>query len=161
MKTIRLTNGKLTKVEDVDYDFLNQFTWRETAQGYAETERKFGKRRRRLLLHRLIMLCPNGVLVDHRDRDKLNNCKTSNLRFASHARNLANAGLSKQNTTGFKGVSPTTTHTFQANIAVDKRQIYLGRYRTKEEAARAYDAAARKYLGEFAWLNFPETAQKK
>ncbi len=40
-----------------------------------------------------------------------------------------------------------------AKITVQYRQIYLGGYRSKEEAALAYNKAAIKYFGEFAVLN--------
>jgi hypothetical protein len=34
------------------------------------------------------------------------------------------------------------------------KKIWVGRFKTQIEAARAYDAAAKKYHGEFARLNF-------
>lgn len=66
-----------------------------------------------------------------------------------------NRGLSKRNKTGFKGVIMCRqTGKWSATIVVDRKQIWLGRHESPEAAARAYDEAARKYHGEFAWLNF-------
>ena len=44
---------------------------------------------------------------------------------------------------------------WQARIHVKHKPIFLGYFSTIEEAAMAYDEAARKYFGDFARLNFP------
>jgi|TARA_R110002020_G_C15975619_1_gene747963 hypothetical protein len=45
---------------------------------------------------------------------------------------------------------------WEAYIMFNQKNIYLGSYKTKEEAARAYDKKAIELFGEFAQLNFPE-----
>jgi AP2 domain len=62
--------------------------------------------------------------------------------------------------TGFKGVnwSGAKTHRWQARIMRNGKRVFLGNFDTPEEAARAYDAAARELFGEHARLNFPEEA---
>jgi hypothetical protein len=58
------------------------------------------------------------------------------------------------NKSGFKGVCRFRKK-WAANITINYKQIFLGYYLNKEDAARAYDCAAIKYYGEFARLNFP------
>lgn len=105
--------------------------------------------------HRLAFLYMTGqwpsLEVDHINGARSDN-SWLNLREATRIQNGQNRGISKGNTTGYKGVSfISTTGTYQAHIRVNGKGIYLGRYKTAEEAAAVYQQAAQKYFGDFAW----------
>jgi hypothetical protein len=96
-----------------------------------------------------------GQLVDHWNRDGLDN-RRCNLRIANYSQNAANSGPSVRNTSGYKGVTfSRRADKWQAGIQVNGKFQFLGHWATREDAARAYDAAATKFFGEFAHLNFP------
>lgn len=102
--------------------------------------------------HRLAWLYMTGkwpeLDIDHIDGDVSNN-RWTNLRLATKSQNKANSKRYKNNTTGYKGVTKVRDK-WRAYIAVDKKRIWLGYYKTPEDASDAYQKAATKYFGEFA-----------
>lgn len=74
------------------------------------------------------------------------------MRLCSLEQNNQNARIRKDNVTGYKGVR-VSGKKFEARIKCGKRLMYLGRYPNPIEAAKAYNEAAKKYFGEYAWLN--------
>lgn len=164
---ITFTVGTATvQIDDIDAD-LAELTWYINSDGYVvrNTERHHG-RRIKVRLHRIIMRRVLGrelerwELVDHTDRDVLNNCR-SNLRLCNNSENQFNRDLPGHNKTGFKGVSWNTHRAgprpYQACITVGRRKVYLGSYADARDAARAYDEAARHYAGVFARGNYERT----
>ena len=93
--------------------------------------------------------------VDHIDGNPKNN-KVENLRVISRSMNLANRRMPRSNSSGFKGVGfVQATGKWRADIKINGRIKCLGTFDLKEDAARAYDDAARLQFGEHAALNFP------
>jgi hypothetical protein len=157
MKVIPLTQGKVTLVDDADFQHLNQWKWqshhsRGVWYAIRFTSRKTG--RKRIFMHSEIMQPPPGMEVDHRDGDGLNN-QRHNLRYATHAQNSANRKKRSDNTTGYRGVSKHGRG-WVAQLMVNRKYVLNKKFYNVEEAARAYDAAARRHLGEFAQTNFLE-----
>jgi hypothetical protein len=159
MQLIALSKGKFAKVDDEDYEWLSQWRWyaNEQCPGRFYAERCYmGDDGRKVhpKMHRVIMGAPSNALVDHRDGDSLNN-QRYNLRVCTKSQNLCNRSATRSNTSGYKGVFKQGEKYWMARISVGGRAIYLGNFNTPEAAAHAYDAAAIKYHGEFARLNFP------
>lgn len=158
MKEIKLTQGRVTQVDDEWYEYLSQWDWvasyDPSVKGYYATRQQgtlLGQKT--IKMHRVIMNAPIGMLVDHRDHDTLNN-QVYNLRLATKAQNNRNSRKRIDNISGYKGVHPCRNK-WRAMITFEGKLIHLGYFNDIESAARAYDQAARKYHGEFALLNFP------
>lgn len=108
-----------------------------------------GGKTKTIYLHRYILNAEKGVLVDHINLDALDN-RRENLRKCAKAENCRNSALSKNNTSGFKGVSSTKEGNWRASIMLNYRTISLGTYADKSSAYKAYCEAACKYHKEFA-----------
>lgn len=100
----------------------------------------------------LISPPPLGLVNDHIDRDPLNNLR-SNLRHCTQQQNCFNR--KRMNATGYAGVS-RHGGCWRARITINGQRSIIGLFATPEEAAKAYDNAARIAFGEFASLNFPD-----
>jgi hypothetical protein len=158
-RSIPLSQGLFAIVDAADFEKLSAYKWSAKVQGdtaYAfRANRARGDGPATIKMHRVVIGALPGQEVDHRDGNGLNNTR-ANLRIATHSQNGANDGPSRHNTSGYKGVSRDRQRgNWAAEIRFERRRYHLGRFDTVEEAARAYDAAARRLHGEFAWLNFP------
>ena len=104
--------------------------------------------------HRLIWVFHHGEIPDGKEIDHINGSRSDNtlenLRLATHAENLRNAGANRNNTSGRKGVHfHKPTKKYRAQIRVGGRRIVLGDFTSIEAATNAYREAALKYHGDF------------
>jgi hypothetical protein len=151
MKRIPLTQGKFALVDDEDYEALARFKWYLQNDGYAaRNEKQEDETRRTVLMHRVIAGAKpgDGMQVDHRDVDKLNN-RRGNLRSCLRAENLKNYPRRADNTSGFKGVTRRGDK-WLARIGFEGRYMRLGVFETPELAHEFYCLAADMLHGEFA-----------
>lgn len=161
MKAVILTRGRIATVDDKDFDRVNQFKWHAVKQGRtyygARTVQLPNGQQENCFLHNFIL----GVKgVDHCNGDGLEN-RRQNLRPATQMQNLQGHRRKVSGATSrYRGVSWfTRDEKWAAQIKVNRRAINLGRFAVEEDAARAYDKAAREHFGGFASPNFPLTNQ--
>lgn len=155
MKKIPLTQGRFALVDDDDYEYLMQWKWRYN-DGYAVRSYRISGKCKVMMMHRQILNPPLGVYTDHINLDGLDNRKC-NLRECDSSQNMANQQLPSTNTTGYKGICWDKQYQkWRAVLGYKNKKVNIGRYDTKEEAARAYDLYAKAFFGEYARLNFSD-----
>ncbi len=159
MKQIKLSQNKEAIVDDKDYEYLNQWKWSYHTSGYAyrmkHAKRVKGETRKGIAyyMHREVMKAPDGKLVDHINRNKLDNRK-SNLRLCSQRQNLMNRNKPSNNTSGYKGVSYCKRDkVWEAYINADNKKEHIGKYKNIKDAVVAYNNRAYELYGEYAFSN--------
>ncbi len=160
MKQIALSRGLVALVDDEDYEKVKAYNWYARSNERGETwyavrvvYNQDGTTQT-IRMHNFIMGIPEGMQMDHVDRNGLNN-QRQNMRVATRSQNMANRDI-PLGTNPYRGVYETSSGRWRATIAHQGRGTHLGVYDTAEEAARSWDKKAKELHGEFAVLNFPE-----
>ena len=149
MREIQLTQGRITFVDDDDFEDLNKNTWGVTKGAVDRVIWDSGNRRHEVMSRR-IMKCPPDRVVDHIDGNPLNN-QRSNLRICIPSENQRNRRMPSINTSGFKGVTwHKQCQKWQSQIGHYNKNYHLGLFDTKEEAYEAYKRKSKELHGEYA-----------
>lgn len=155
IREIKLTKGKYTIVDKNDFNFLNQWKWRLHSANYAyrNDKRKSGKPRIGILMHRLILKAPKNKQVDHINGNGLDN-RRKNIRLCTSTENHINSRKSSNNTSGYKGVTyDKRKKKWAAYTSRDRKYLFLGYFKNKKDAAKAYNKKVKELFNNFANLN--------
>ena len=165
-RTIPLSKGFVAVVDESDHVELSEFKWyarySKSSRSWYATRTAYvdGKRISVQMARQILGLLPGDPRQpDHEDHDSLNNT-LDNLRVATRKQNCRNRRRRTDNTSTFKGVSwnkqVSKVGAWRAQIWVNGTNKLIGHFSDPIEAAKAYDARARKEFGEFALTNFPD-----
>jgi hypothetical protein len=155
MKKLKLKGGDFVLLDNEDFEWLSSFHWVKRPNGYVVAS--LGHRGH-VYMHHLIFFLDklprgSGIEIDHINGNGLDN-RRANLRLCTRAENSWNRGLQSNNSSGYKGVCWNKRRKkWMAGIKVDGKSKHLGLFLKAEDAARAYNKAAKKQYGDFARLN--------
>lgn len=130
------------KINKEDKSKVEEYKWHATFENYVLSNRIF--------LHRLILnMFDMNILIDHKDRNPLNNMK-ENLRVCTASQNRQNIKIPSNNQSGVIGVFwDSTQNRWLAKLSINGNQKYLGHYTIFEDAVKARKKAELEYFGEF------------
>jgi hypothetical protein len=147
-----LADGRYCLIDETDVPLADEYLWNVFApcpkyHRHTSYVRANAHRRTTVLLHNLLLGC---VGVDHHNGDGLDN-RRINLRPATQTQNNANTRLHQHNTSGVKGVRfNKASGKWCAYVHINRRQLHLGSFASREEAIVARERAAWECWGEFA-----------
>jgi hypothetical protein len=158
MIEITLTRGKIALVDETDFELVSSVQWAfdpgtRSRNGYAKGQIGKGRKdRKTVYMHRLIIGAKRGELVDHINRNSLDN-RRCNLRFATPTQSSSNIehALAKH---GFRGVH-INNKAFRAQIQANGKRYNGPNRKSPLLAAQDYDRLCLDLHGEFAVTNFP------
>jgi hypothetical protein len=151
-----ITQEELKELLSYDQD-TGIFTWNKSKK-QAGTLTYSGYKRiiiknKSYYAHRLVWLYVNGYMPDYVDHINMNRSdnRLCNLRKATNAENQCNKKITKNNTSGVKGVSWfARDNNWRARIQFDGKHIHLGYFNTIEEAKTAIENTRVELHREFA-----------
>lgn len=124
--------GEHITVSPMDIVTVSKHSWYVTNRGYAATKID-GKL---VYMHRMLLNPPKGMQVDHRDQNKLNNCR-DNLRIVTNQQNHFNKPLNSNNSSGVTGVYwNSQCQKWCVNITINGKTIHGGLFDDIQDATK-------------------------
>ena len=128
---------------DKFFELLADHTWHKDTRGYATASIRY----KEVPAHIVLLGKQEGKEIDNKNRNKLDN-RLENSRFVSHQENTQNRSANVKNETKCIGIRRSNNKKgYLAFIHVNKNTIYLGTFKSLEEAVRARKAAEAFYWG--------------
>lgn len=162
MKEIKLSQGFVAIIDDCDYEKVSAYKWHiyksraRVPIYYAQRSFRVNGITKTSSMHILILGRKDGFIIDHKDRNGLNNLR-SNIHFVTRSYNCLNTKSKINRSNKFRGVFlDKRDNTYYSQIMIRSRRVCLGRSKSEYQCAITYDNAAIKYHGDLANLNFPE-----
>lgn len=149
------------QIDDDDYEWINKYNWhlaKSKTSAYPATYiRSQNGVYQKIFMHRMILKTNEGLFIDHIDRNGLN-CQRNNLRICTRTENNRNrcaSGASKYLGVSIKQYTKKGRHYIYwvATVKENGKNKQLGHFKKQEDAAIAYNEAAKNIYGEFANLN--------
>jgi hypothetical protein len=138
-KLIYLTQGKVTQVDDEDYEELNKHKWyalKGIHTYYAARKVRTNGKCIMVSMHKHLMNTPANRDTDHIDGDGLNNTK-ANLQISTRRKNAQNT-INHRNGRLFGAYFHKKVGKWHSRISIDGHRLNLGFYDTELEAHNAY-----------------------
>ena len=162
MRKIKLTQGKYALIDNEDFELVSKHKWHYRQDQKGKTGYAIHSFSRWpeinpwcIRMHRLIIGATKKQQVDHINQNKLDN-RRSNLRISTQSENGINRKKFKRDSSSkYKGVSwyKHSNPGWVASTRLKGKMIYIGKYKTQKDAARAYNKKVTELFGNFACIN--------
>lgn len=165
MKKIKLTQGKFALVDNEDFEYLSQWIWvvhKGWDTYYARAfDYRGSKKPVRIYMHRIIYKAKKGDIVDHINRNGLDNRK-ENLHIVSPSVNNLNQKKRIDNTSGYKGIWWNDRRKkWIVEMWKNKKKYYFGGYIDFDEAIRIHEIKYKMLWDHDTQFEFMSDAYKK
>lgn len=145
---VKSNNGEIKTfiIDSKDYEFISIRNWYINESGYVISWMD----KKHIRLHRLIINPNDGFDIDHINGNTLDN-RRKNLRICTRQQNSMNQKNHSNNTSGKSGVTfNKKSKKWCVSIGYKYKRIFIGYYKTKDEAINARMKAEKEYYGEYA-----------
>ena len=143
-----LSRKCVVKIDIDDVDKCKSLKWSHHNGNYVTNSTL------NILLHRFIMDCPEGLIIDHINNNRLDNRK-SNLRIVTDTENSINHKLRQDNKSGITGVNwYKPGRKWRARVYKNGITVSLEYFLDLEEAKKARELAEIEYYGEYRYRRF-------